>query len=392
MAASLDLSRRGLVARRAARAWKIVFLAALCVIATATHWPNIHVGDPTRPPDKIIHFIAFGGLAALLWQTGWVKSRVGLVLAGLGIAVVDELTQAIGIQGRQTSVEDVVAGALGVVVVVAGVWAFAPVGGIAAFLRQERRRVAEQFVFARLGPWLSLLSSAVFGIAVMMPVSMLIDSRFPRPNPLQAGLVGAVLGAVLSSLIMLEALVRQTLRATADKPRCTSCGGDALEGASCTHCGEAVDRALFIDWPEVGGMLFLRLAARPLLLGVGIVIAVAAVSMTIGALRLSYVWAARIDELVQGRAYGMTSVLDLTLVGVACTCAIRSFRKRCARRADSASEHCIACAHDLSRTPASTAQSLRRDAAGVSHSCAIGRCGECGAEFVREFSASASGA
>lgn len=374
----------GLVARRARRAWLLVFLSAFCAIAIATHWPNVHVGDPERPPDKIIHFIAFGGLAALLWQTGWIKSRLALFAAGIGIALVDEVTQSIGVAGRQSSVEDVVAGALGVFVVVAGTWAFAPMGGVAANLRQQRRRVAEQFVFSRAGPWLSLLAAAMFGLVVMMPISMLIDSEFPRPNPLQAALVGAVLGVLLSCIIMLESLVRRTLSVTAQKPRCISCGEEALDGATCTRCGAETDLNLFIQWPDAGGVKFLRLAARPLMLGVGIVLAVTAVALSLGALRMTFGWASTLDALLHGRAYGMTSVLDLTLVGIAAACAVRSFRKRSARLADGASDYCIACAHDLSRTPVATEVYLGKTAAGVSQACSIGRCGECGAQFLRE--------
>ncbi len=383
MAILPDPSLQGLLARRARAAWILVFAAALLAIAVATHWPNVRVGDPTRPPDKIIHFIAFGGLTALLWQVGWFKSRIAVAAAGFAIAIADELTQSLGIEGRQASVEDVIAGALGIVVVVLGLWAFAPVGGVAAMLRQQRRRVAEQFIFSRLGPWLSLVAAAGFGVVVMLPASILIDSRFPRPNPLQAALVGAVLGTLLSSLMMLEALVRRTLQATATQHRCTACGSDALAKADCTRCGAAVQSHLFIEWPEVGGSTFLRLAARPVLLGVGIVVSVTVVVLSLGALRLTFPLAGQVDALIHGRAYGMTSVLDLTLVGVAAACAVRSFRARSAARADAASERCIACAFDLSQTPVSDDSFVGNDASGAAHRCQVGRCGECGASFVR---------
>ncbi len=384
MTNAVDPTLQGLVARRARKSWIAVFVSALVAISLATHWPNVHVGDPTRPPDKIIHFIAFGGLTALLWQIGWIKSRIALAATSLAIAVADELTQSMGIEGRQSSIEDVIAGGLGIFVVVLGIWAFAPVGGPAAMLRQQRRRIAEQFVFSRLGPWLSLLAASLFGIVVMLPLSILIDSRFPRPNPLQAALVGAVLGVLLSSLIMLEALVRRTLQATAHRPRCTSCGAEALDGISCTRCGAQTDRHLFIAWPDVGGGEFLRLAARPLALAVGIVIAVTAVVLSIGALRLTFPLAGQMDALIQGRAYGMTSVLDLTLVASAAAVAVRSFRTRSARRADAASERCIECGYDLSQTPTAVEGYMGRDAAGVARPCQIGRCGECGASFLRE--------
>jgi hypothetical protein len=96
----------------------------------------------------MLHLLAFGGAAALLWCTGWIR-RPGTWLAiMLGWTLLDEATQAIPALGRSTSAYDVLAGQLGVAMVVAWRWALAPRHGTP---EASRWRYAVSFVLLAAG-------------------------------------------------------------------------------------------------------------------------------------------------------------------------------------------------------------------------------------------------
>ncbi len=109
---------------------RVIFVLYAMALTTATHWPalDLTAGIETVPaPDKIIHMIAFSGLFVLLWRTRWVPRiwQAGLIV--LVWALIDELSQSIEVLQRTFSVQDVVAGQLGVVVTLAWYRALAPV-------------------------------------------------------------------------------------------------------------------------------------------------------------------------------------------------------------------------------------------------------------------------
>ena len=108
---------------------RVIFVLYALALTTATHWPalDLDTGIETFPaPDKIIHMIAFSGLFVLLWRTRWVPRiwQAGLIV--LVWALIDELSQSIEVLQRTFSVQDVVAGQLGVVVTLAWYRALAP--------------------------------------------------------------------------------------------------------------------------------------------------------------------------------------------------------------------------------------------------------------------------
>ncbi len=107
---------------------RVVFVLYALALTTATHWPALKIGTETFPaPDKIIHMIAFGGLLVMLWRTRWVPRiwQAGLIV--LVWALVDELSQSIEVLQRTFTLQDMVAGQLGVVVTLAWYKALAPV-------------------------------------------------------------------------------------------------------------------------------------------------------------------------------------------------------------------------------------------------------------------------
>ena len=81
------------------------------VLALATHYPSVRVPGEVPKSDKIVHFVAFGLLAALFWQ--WMRARsrpltassvwiAALVL--VSYATLDEYTQQF--VGRDTDIWD----------------------------------------------------------------------------------------------------------------------------------------------------------------------------------------------------------------------------------------------------------------------------------------------
>lgn len=70
------------------------------VLVFATHYPRPeHLLGVNRPPDKMLHFLAYGALgllaAALLAVAGrWSPGRVAILAVGLAVfAAIDEVTQ-----------------------------------------------------------------------------------------------------------------------------------------------------------------------------------------------------------------------------------------------------------------------------------------------------------
>jgi VanZ family protein len=104
------------------RARRFVFIAYAILLATATHWPSLAIGDPQSAarPDLPIHVAAFGLLTALLiacaFFGGALSPRNILIstpIAG-AYSALDEASQAIPILDRSVSPEDLLANLLGV--------------------------------------------------------------------------------------------------------------------------------------------------------------------------------------------------------------------------------------------------------------------------------------
>lgn len=110
------LDDRPIASRAQAGPWRWFFVLYFIALTTGTHWPRIEpLGPEHTPPDKLMHFLAFGILAVLLERSrllprGW----IGFVLIALWIPF-DEWTQDLVSQWRHWSLPDVLAGLEGLI-------------------------------------------------------------------------------------------------------------------------------------------------------------------------------------------------------------------------------------------------------------------------------------
>lgn len=107
------------------RTRRLAFWAYAGLLFVATHWPSLSIEAPIARPDLILHAGAFALLTAFLLASmllGPSRSRRVVLIVGvvaLAYAGVDELLQMIPILHRHAAVDDWIADALGIAIVVA---------------------------------------------------------------------------------------------------------------------------------------------------------------------------------------------------------------------------------------------------------------------------------
>ncbi len=110
--------------------WRGVALVYFAALTTGTHWPSLRVAAPGPIPlDKILHAIAFCGLAGLLMLSRLVdrssprafaaRNIRRSALLALILGAVDELTQALPGQDRFPGWDDFAADAVGIAIALA---------------------------------------------------------------------------------------------------------------------------------------------------------------------------------------------------------------------------------------------------------------------------------
>ncbi len=99
--------------------WRWAFVATFIVVTILTHLPRTEVLDKAHvPPDKLIHFAAFGVLAFLFSRCRWMPVAVALGLLACWIPF-DEWTQSMISPSRQFEWADIAGGWLGVATIAA---------------------------------------------------------------------------------------------------------------------------------------------------------------------------------------------------------------------------------------------------------------------------------
>ncbi len=113
--------------RRAILVWRWACLIFFTSLTTLTHWPTMDpLGPEHTPPDKLLHFLAFGLLAILVERAAlFPKAWMAFLLVALW-APADEWTQQTFSSNRTLSMLDVAGNWIGVLAAVIIAFALAP--------------------------------------------------------------------------------------------------------------------------------------------------------------------------------------------------------------------------------------------------------------------------
>jgi hypothetical protein len=363
--------------RRVARPWRVTFVLYALALTVATHWPALALGDETQPaPDKLLHMLAFGGLAVLLWRTRWVKSIWLLVLLMLAWAVADELTQGIPILRRWVTWQDTVAGQLSVILVGAWLWALGPLGGVPSRWRLAFQSFVVADLGAKLGTWLLAAAAGIAGAAVCGLAAWIVfrvaGTVYGNPGNV---IVAAMVGAIAGAQVTVVALLGSRARALADQRPCFACGescraapfDDSGRGC-CPSCRSPIHRGQWAPPMQLPMSAALQGVRWGVFTALGLLALVIVLYIVLLVLSVRMTWAKELLGVWQRLTPDMQLAVDLALLGVALASGVRVYRSRQARLHDRQHEVCRGCGHNLTGTP--LVQGL-------------GACPECGAPFAK---------
>ncbi len=365
--------------RRLTRPWRLVFVLYACALTVATHWPQLDIGTETQPaPDKLLHLFAFGGLAFLLIQTSWLRTIWAVGVLTFMWTLLDEITQALPVLGRESSVIDILAGELGVALVVTWAWALGSIGGVA-----NRTRLAQQhFLLAELlrqpQTWIIVASAALVGaLATGGSIALALKFVFTRygGEQLTKVLVAAMVGALAGTQVSLAGLLARHAAPRVKQRPCfgcgTSCSAVQFDSAGQGRCPQCDAPLQLGQWAEPM-QLPLSAAARgvvpALALAGGMLIAGAITLLVLWRLSRQFAWAKILIRTWNDFPPDMQTAVDLTAIALIAALAVRIYRRRQARLHDRQHLNCRACEHDLQGTPITQG---------------VGVCPECGTPFVR---------
>jgi VanZ family protein len=367
---------RGALHAAHARPWRFALLAYLLALATATHWPQLQLGDEIPATDKTLHFVAFGGLAFLVWRAKVLRSRLAVVAVALAWTVLDEVSQGIPALGRFVSIDDAVAGALGVLVVGAWLWALRPIGAERNRMRQSLDLFAFDDLFRAPRTWLLFGSIVLAGAA---PVAVVWLAVGGPPVATAFRIAAIVCGAVAAGVLF--ARWRATRRRATIERRCFECGRSAARGdlgpdgrGACPGCGAPLHESQWLEPPSLTLRAIARNAVVPAL-ALAVVLAAIFAALALADRAYAHALASglgsralpRFVRAVATLPRSLVMTVDLAAILLLLAVAARMYRRRVARIHDRP-VRCAWCGHDLRGTPAERG---------------LGRCGECGAPFTR---------
>ena len=157
--------------RTEVRPWRITFVLAFGAVTVLTHLPTVSpLGPEHVPPDKLIHFLAFGALALLFERARWLPSVLAIVIMAAWLPI-DEWTQGLVSPNRQSELADVVGGWLGVATAGCMLLCLRPPDNPAMRPGWEHfRRAVDLFMFHVKGGLGATVVAGVVGTAIVVIV------------------------------------------------------------------------------------------------------------------------------------------------------------------------------------------------------------------------------
>ncbi len=347
--------------RRVSKPWRLVFVVYALALTLATHWPSLDLGTEAQPaPDKILHMLAFGGFALLLWRTRWLGAAWMVCFVALVWAALDEVTQALPILQRSFSWQDMFASGLGVLLAIAWIWALGPIGGPANRARLSfMAYIADEVLCerrSRLRLVVIVSISAVSAGTVSLPLAWWYGW-----GVVPLTMVTAVIGAAIGWYGVLRELWHARSLQYAQARPCFACGAscvgvffDDYGRSRCSACNAPIHLG---QWAEPIGLprrVLIRAAFEP------VMVALALIMFVLGWL-IFHLWLE-----TTGNDLGAVAVFA-GFSGFAAL-AWRRYQFRLTALYDRQHVQCRCCNHDLRGTPLEGG---------------LGCCGECGTPFVR---------
>ena len=357
---------------RGLRMWRVLALVGALVTLVATHWPRLRLSSEA-PSDKVLHAVTFGVLTLLVARTGWFVRRWKLVAVMILFASFDEWTQSLAPFYRHTSWNDWTADKVGITVCVFLLACAEPQQRQTTELRSALRVAADRRLFDRPFTWLALATSGVLGalvggfITITISRLLLDDAR-----PFQTLFLGAMFFAAAAMDWTLRAGMRAMMKQISEMRTCFRCGcslcAESGGAGQCAACSEPWVRAQWVADPPLWSRDRARLRRFLLLHGAR---AAAVSCVAIGSLGV-LAWAAlMLLDVWRGERLAVSGDMrDLfayaySLAWIALT--IRMVRSAVARAHAVEGRECLACGYAL---------------VGVQSFDCVGRCPECGTEFV----------
>lgn len=379
----------GSPAARARAGWRIGFVIALLVAATATHWPRLQVGTPQEPIDKLLHASSYAALMLFLWQAQWTHRILACAAMLAAWGALDEVTQSLPALGRSADMDDWAADLIGVLLMSGFLAALRPQGRGLARLLELRRARARDWLFSRPLTWMHFTVVFLLGAITAGPLAVFLDSLLIRkpPQPWEFGLVGGVLGGAVAAHLLLEFGVRYATPRCARELSCLRCGGAAAtarHGAAqasqgivpptvaagpCSHCGAPRERTDWAASAALDGSEAARLCFVPIAQGLVILVVVdLGVLALFSFARLDSAPVLAMDTWYRSLSGDMRMLGDIASIALISAWTLWRCRRRLAARVDTGGERCLSCGFDL-------------------HASAVGNptgeCQECGAPFLR---------
>jgi len=361
----IDLSDPAAIRREgAAWPWRIAFLLFTLFLLIATLWPGS--GQPSsglESPDKLLHFLSFGGLAFLFWMTDWIRRFWIVSLLAIAFTIFDELAQAFFSVNREASGADIAAGILGVLTASAWMSTFQASGQLVT--RQQDRRIHYILdeMLSRPANW--FLIGAAFSLPMIL-IFLLIFYLSWTLLGISIGNIALTIGVVAGLALALGMLLRLAppiIESIDVEHPCFDCGvnlsdleldDDGL--GHCTSCGHPVHASQWHHLP-VPNMPVSTILAADGTVGIACVISYLVLAIVIGPLLL----------LASGHA-GLATAILYTGIGITGAMCWQWYRTQRIVITDQGGDRCIRCSNDL---------------AAVDTEGGLGRCPGCDAIFAR---------